>query len=179
MREQPIQIRTGGLEDLANIAKLLTHSFYPDDRLWNWVMPLLQFWTYQDLQSRFHTPALRYTWLVGTEPLNGNQAPPLVASVEIGLRLLGSIPTGPVPYISNLAVDSSYRQRGLGRQLLLACEPIVKAWGCQEIYLHALSNNKPALKLYESVGYRMRMDDSHVLSMLLKQPQRFLLRKCF
>ena len=108
-----------------------------------------------------------------------NPTAQLVGSVELSVRALSlwSAPSGPVPYISNLAVAPAFRRQGVGRRLLLACEPTVRAWGLQEIYLHVLTNNQPALQLYKSLGYQVQKDDSHWTNALLGQPQRLLLHK--
>ena len=39
-----LSIRAGQLEDIGDIAKLLTVSFYPDDYFWGWFTPLFQLW---------------------------------------------------------------------------------------------------------------------------------------
>ncbi len=179
--QSSVCIRAGQFEDLGDIAKLLTFSFYPQHSLWHWLTPVLQLWTYQDLQSRYYAKASKYSWLVGigTNHALPSSSPQLLASVEVSVRPLSprSVLSGPVPYLSNLAVAANHRRQGLGRQLLLACEPIVQEWGWQELYLHALDTNIPALKLYKSIGYKVRQNDSHWSASWLGQPQRLLLHK--
>ena len=56
----------------------------------------------------------------------------------------GTLGTGVLP---------SYRGRGLGRRLLLACIDKAKAKGITRIVLQARADNQVAIKLYESVGF--------------------------
>ena len=176
-----VRIRTGRKEDITDIAKLLSASFYPQQGFWGWFSPLHQLWTYQDLCARFHAKIPQYAWMVGIETVNGssNPATQLVGSVELSVRPLSPrpVPSGPVPYVSNLAVAANHRGQGIGYQLLLACEPTVQAWGWHEIYLHALEDNQPARRLYRRLGYQVQQEDYHWSTQLLGQPQRLLLRK--
>jgi ribosomal protein S18 acetylase RimI-like enzyme len=102
----------------------------------------------------------------------------IVGTVEIAAKpLLWSVLSAPVPYISNLAVAQSFRRRGVGRQLLLACEQVVQTWGRHEIYLHVRGENQAAQRLYTSVGYHLHRAEIPVLARLLGHPQQLLLRK--
>lgn len=59
------------------------------------------------------------------------------------------------PYLSNLCVDERYRGKKIGRALVRAVENIAKTnWGYNRIYLHVDEDNKAALNLYKSEGYR-------------------------
>jgi len=81
------------------------------------------------------------------------------------------------PYLSNLAVEPRYRQRGVGQQLLLACERLVQEWGFHELYLHVLENNLPARRLYTKVGYQLHTVEADWVNWFMGRPRRLLLRK--
>lgn len=59
------------------------------------------------------------------------------------------------PYLSNLCVAEEFQGRGIGRALVRVVEDIVKTkWEMEDIYLHVDEDNKAALSLYISEGYR-------------------------
>lgn len=49
----------------------------------------------------------------------------------------------------------SYRGKGLGRQLMEGAEQVLRDRGVQIATLEALSKNEPAIRLYESVGFKI------------------------
>jgi len=55
--------------------------------------------------------------------------------------------------ILSLAVDPLYRRRGVGRELVHACERWARAHGCEALRLEARWDNAPAIALYRSLGY--------------------------
>lgn len=55
--------------------------------------------------------------------------------------------------IFSLAVSSEFRGRGLGKTLLTACEAYAIKRGYQEIHLEVSVRNRPAISLYENLGY--------------------------
>ena len=59
------------------------------------------------------------------------------------------------PYLSSLCVDESYRGKGFGRALVRCVERIAStSWGYSRLYLHVDADNKAAMELYKSEGYR-------------------------
>jgi len=59
------------------------------------------------------------------------------------------------PYLSNLCVDESFRGQRIGRALVRSVENIAcTTWGFSRMYLHVDVDNKAALELYKSEGYR-------------------------
>jgi GNAT superfamily N-acetyltransferase len=60
--------------------------------------------------------------------------------------------------LANLAVATSARGSGLGRELCELCDDIAKVWGVEAIMLQVEGQNAPARGLYERVGYQ----DVHV-----------------
>lgn len=171
------KIRQASLADLPDLAELLTRSFHPPGSWLGWLAPVLQMGIYQDLRGRVLTQTSHYGCLVAeTRQSNGSV---FVGTVEVSLR--STFPWQPrmfrYPYLSNLAVEPRYRQRGIGQQLLLACERLVEEWGFHELYLHVLENNLPARRLYTKVGYQLHTVEADWVNWLMGRPRRLLLRK--
>ncbi|MDX3228570.1 GNAT family N-acetyltransferase [Streptomyces sp. ME19-01-6] len=60
----------------------------------------------------------------------------------------------PEAYVYAVEVAEEYRGRGHGRTLMLAAERDSLTAGARTIGLHVFGGNAPALRLYESLGYR-------------------------
>lgn len=60
-----------------------------------------------------------------------------------------------VAYIQTLEVSPEARQRGIGAELLSRLESSAQSAGADLIWLHADAENAPAIRLYESHGYRL------------------------
>ncbi len=59
-------------------------------------------------------------------------------------------------HIVSIAVLEGYRGRGLGYGLMAyALKSLYENYGCEETYLEVRVSNKPAIKLYEKLGYRI------------------------
>ncbi|MCD6083963.1 MAG: ribosomal protein S18-alanine N-acetyltransferase [Desulfurococcales archaeon] len=69
--------------------------------------------------------------------------------------VIGSIDSDGTGHIISLAVHPSYRGKGIGKKLLLTVEKIMKENGVHRIKLEVSINNKAALALYKSVGYKV------------------------
>ncbi|KIF00342.1 acetyltransferase [Streptomyces sp. RSD-27] len=57
-------------------------------------------------------------------------------------------------YVYDVAVAEEHRGRGHGRDLMLLAERTAIAQGHRVLALHVFAGNVPALRLYESLGYR-------------------------
>ncbi len=55
--------------------------------------------------------------------------------------------------IYHLAVEESYRHRGLGRQLMAEVERRLKAKGCQRSYLLVKDDASDVIEFYRSIGW--------------------------
>jgi len=55
--------------------------------------------------------------------------------------------------VSNVAVDHNERGKGYGRQLMVFGLQELKKKGCEQAYLRVHVENKPAILLYESLGF--------------------------
>jgi RimJ/RimL family protein N-acetyltransferase len=102
----------------------------------------------------------------GSELLVGRNAKNEIvacAGVEVDRIPVGSL-KGPIekqaPLMSNLAIGRKYRRRGLAEQMVQAVEKYVQTeWGYEECYLYVEERNRPAVKLYEKLGYRKKWSD--------------------
>ena len=175
--EKQLVVRSIQLEDIAPVAELLSEAFYAGHSWLGWAAPVFKLGIYQDLKSRYLNQSPKHTCLVGIYRSNRG-VPIIVGTIEVAVRPLISWDAfGPaVPYISNLAVARSCRRQGVGRELLVACEPIVQHWQYDELFLHVKGDNQAAKGLYTRVGYQQQRDDSP-WSWLLGQPKQLLLRK--
>ena len=59
----------------------------------------------------------------------------------------------PFLLIENMVVDSTYRQRGVGKALFAELEKRAKVMDCTQIILVTEANRKDACAFYESVGF--------------------------
>jgi len=61
-------------------------------------------------------------------------------------------------YVSNLCVTASWRKRGVARAMLRICEDAARAWGYDEVYLHAATRDTPLISMYEALQYEQLPD---------------------
>ncbi|MFD0269499.1 GNAT family N-acetyltransferase [Streptomyces sp. NPDC127106] len=74
------------------------------------------------------------------------------AGVPVGTVWVGRNDEG--GYVYDVAVAEQHRGRGHGRTLMLLAERAALGAGERTLGLHVFSGNVPALRLYESLGYR-------------------------
>ncbi|MFG3498510.1 GNAT family N-acetyltransferase [Streptomyces sp. NPDC047928] len=82
--------------------------------------------------------------------------------------IVGQVWTGPAPdgaehgaYVWDVAVAAEERGKGYGRALMLFAERVARDSGAHRLGLHVFADNTPALRLYESLGYRTTHINSH------------------
>ncbi|NEO82761.1 MAG: GNAT family N-acetyltransferase [Spirulina sp. SIO3F2] len=167
-------VRSAQLRDVQSLSSLLADSFHPANSWLFWLYPLLRLGIYEDLRNRLKHRHPQYECLTAMRSLQ----PKVIGTVEIAVR---PIHDGQclfeLPYISNLAVHSRYRRRGIATQLLLRSEAQAIAWGFQDVYLHVLEHNHPAQSLYTSLGYQLVSTEFTYINWLLQQPRQILLHK--
>jgi ribosomal protein S18 acetylase RimI-like enzyme len=101
------------------------------------------------MQIEVGKPGWRQAWVMRDDDVDGGGK----IAGHIDLRAL------PEAYtrhrcLLGMGVDRDYRRQGLGQQLLAHAEQWALMAGMQWIDLQVLSVNTPAIKLYESGGYR-------------------------
>jgi N-acetylglutamate synthase len=57
--------------------------------------------------------------------------------------------------VTNLWVDESLRNQGMGQQLMYAVENMAHSLGIDRIWLQVLHSNQPAQALYKKIGYQL------------------------
>ncbi|MBD0711729.1 MULTISPECIES: GNAT family N-acetyltransferase [unclassified Streptomyces] len=57
-------------------------------------------------------------------------------------------------FVYDIEVEEEYRGRGYGRALMLLAERVAREAGDTRLGLHVFAGNTPAIRLYESLGYR-------------------------
>ncbi|MGW5850738.1 GNAT family N-acetyltransferase [Streptomyces sp. NPDC055254] len=75
-----------------------------------------------------------------------------VAGAPVGRLWLA--PRGEGSYVYDVVVDPAHRGHGYGRDLMRLAEGLALAAGHRVLGLHVFTDNTPALRLYESLGYR-------------------------
>lgn len=74
------------------------------------------------------------------------------ADVPVGHVWVSGVAEG--AYVFDVEVAAEHRGRGHGRDLMLLAERAALAAGHRRLALHVFAANTPALRLYESLGYR-------------------------
>ncbi|HKF46753.1 MAG TPA: N-acetyltransferase [Terracidiphilus sp.] len=64
-------------------------------------------------------------------------------------------------YIQTIEVAPDFRRRGIGAELLNRVEESARSAGAAEIWLHVDVHNEPAIRLYQSSGYRLQGRQDH------------------
>ncbi len=174
------RLRTLKHRDLSDVAALLSQCFYPQEGWQSWFNPILQMGIFHDLQSRYSVRLMPFTSLIGAQVVQGSPSESeLIGTVEVTLKSLSPwLPLTPsVPYISNLAVAPQCRCQGVGKQLLFACEEMVRQWGHHRLYLHVMDDNTPARRLYAKAGYQLVDSPPAWSNLFFSSSKRLLLCK--
>jgi ribosomal protein S18 acetylase RimI-like enzyme len=186
-------IQVAQLQDLESLADVLTNSFHSIDAWYGFLLPLLRMGIQEDLRGRLRNPATHQICLfaLASRPF-GAEIPPSLNSLQQGRssgELVGTVEIServcplwhnrqePYLYLSNLAVNASYRRMGVAHQLLIASEQVASRWRFRELYLHVMEDNHAARRLYQNAGYRMQQAEWSLGSVLLGQPRQLLLKK--
>jgi GNAT superfamily N-acetyltransferase len=94
-----------------------------------------------------------------------------VAGIEVdripekNLRSTSTLATAPL--MSNVAVGRKFRRRGIAEALVEKTEQLIsKEWGYDECYLYVEKRNRPAIRLYQKLGYRTVWEDPSATTLL-------------
>lgn len=77
-------------------------------------------------------------------------------------------------YIANLCVLKSSRRKGVARNMLNFAIRLAKEYGAEKVFVHVHTNNGPAQKLYQNVGFQVVEVKNHKLAE--EQPHLLFLR---
>jgi ribosomal protein S18 acetylase RimI-like enzyme len=72
----------------------------------------------------------------------------------VGYASLAARAGGRACRIYSIAVDPAYMRRGVGRELVNACDRWARARGLQALRLEVRYDNAPAIGLYQKLGFR-------------------------
>lgn len=65
------------------------------------------------------------------------------------------------PLMSNVAVSNKFRRRGIAEVMVKDIESMVRLqWGYDDVYLYVEQRNKPAIRLYQKLGYKKYWTDN-------------------
>eukprot|EP00536_Pseudo-nitzschia_multiseries_P000975 jgi/Psemu1/179932/e_gw1.12.85.1 len=71
------------------------------------------------------------------------------------------------PLMSNLAVGREFRRKGIAEKLVSEVERMVRyEWGYDDCYLYVEERNKPAVRLYQKLGYKKLWVDKEATTLL-------------
>jgi len=154
------EIKEATRKDLESVAQLCIDVFFPPSTGNN--NPVKQFQKRQlmeeqlrDLSSRcrkFDKNAMFKAIDMETGKIVGFVEVTLLPGYKYGMGE-GMTTNDYRPVLSNLAVDSSCRRKGVGQALEDACCKAVRSWGYSEIVLQVEELNSSARKFYKTLGY--------------------------
>jgi len=73
--------------------------------------------------------------------------------VAAAVLLRRRMPKGMSARVHSIAVEPAHQKQGFGRLLLKRCLSILQTEGISSVYLEVAENNRPAISLYESMGF--------------------------
>ncbi len=127
--DQSFSVREGGASDLDALERLETAAFATD---------------------RLSRRSLRYFLRVGTSDVPVAER----SGAIVGYAMIGFRAGSRLARIFSLAVDPGCARQGIGRALLEACEARARARGSTAVRLEVRADNRAAIRLYETAGYR-------------------------
>jgi len=86
-------------------------------------------------------------------------------------------PPDDAPYLCNIAVDPSFRRKGLARQMLSHVEDYCREHGWNNIYLHVRLGDEAARALYDTSGYQELAADSWLIKLQNRTPNALLCKQ--
>ena len=184
-------IRRAGADDLPQLTDLLTSSFYQRSGWMGWVYPVIKLGIQEDLKQRIKTQKPHYICLtavdIGSSPdqpevshrITPDQSPFIAGTLELSERQAWpwqSLSSRYI-YLSNLAVRTDRRRRGIALALLDQAEKLARGWQFKDLYLHVMEDNVQARHLYRKAGFNLFQAEATPYSWLGMQSRRLLLHK--
>ena len=174
------QVRSASYDDLPRVAELMTDCFYPG--LNAMLRPVRYLMELDRLQSNFPYDEIdRHYYLC---VFDSSAEDCLVGFCDIDGRILerrqGLVaalsPLGnvrrPQPYLSDLAVNSSWRRKGVAKTLMSKAERLAGDMGFEELYLGVNEDNHLALQMYSNMGYEEIQPQGHMIAFLDVQKEK-------
>ena len=104
------------------------------------------------VQNNFPYDSSRHDYFVACCP-EGK----IIGFVDIDARLSARKDAPPRPYLSDLAVSSKWRRRGIASRLVERCEAKAREMGKSKMYLRVEGDNDAALRMYcNNMAYAKR-----------------------
>lgn len=174
------QVRSASYDDLPRVAELMTDCFYPG--LNAMLRPVRYLMELDRLQGNFPYDDIdRHYYLCVFDTSTGDC---LVGFCDIDGRILerrqGLVsalsPLGnvrrPQPYLSDLAVNSSWRRKGVAKTLMSKAERLAREMGYNELYLGVNGDNHLALQMYSKMGYEEIQPQGDMVAFLAVQKEK-------
>ncbi|KAG1364060.1 hypothetical protein COCNU_11G008870 [Cocos nucifera] len=171
-------------KELGAAALLLAEPYSSAKHLPDGTIPVAAFVLKQDMAAR-RVLVPHVAMLVGFyyEDKDGEEAE-LACTAEISFDAAGAHPDPGAPrppkeypYIGNVAVKKTLRRKGIGSELIKACEElIIQTKAGRKVYLHCGVTATGPFRLYQKAGYEVVKKDS-ILIWLCCKPRRYLMSK--
>lgn len=79
----------------------------------------------------------------------------LIGFIEVSIKKFDGMVNDRVGYIEGWYIDSNYRNKGLGKLLIIEAENWVKYEGCNSMASFIPADNATATELFEKLGYKI------------------------
>lgn len=86
-------------------------------------------------------------------------------------------PPEDAPYLCNIAVDPSFRRKGIARRMLTHVEDYCRQHGWSSVYLHVRLGDDAARSLYDTSGYKEMDSDSWLIKLQNRTPNALLCKQ--
>ncbi len=86
-------------------------------------------------------------------------------------------PPEDAPYLCNIAVDPSFRRKGIARRMLTHVEDYCRQHGWDQVYLHVRLGDDAARSLYDTSGYKEMASDSWLIKLQNRTPNALLCKQ--
>lgn len=172
--------RRANLDDVEEIAEVLTLSFNNFNDLTFWIYPLMKIGVCQDLRQRLQSDNQEHICLIAVNLVQRGLKikEEVLGTVELSFRERFSWhKREKYAYVANLAVRKNYRRLGIARELLCRCEQIAQEKNYQHLYLHVLASNHTAQHLYMNHGYTVQEVETDLFSLFVPSQRRLLMTK--
>ena len=147
--KQGFYIRRGLFKDLRCVADLMMDAFYSEKSIMFHYHRMLEL---DRVQNNFPYDSSKHEYYVACSP-DGK----VIGFVDIDARPSARKDAPPRPYLSDLAVSSEWRRKGIASRLVEQCEARARSMGKSKMYLRVEQKNDAALQMYcENMAYEER-----------------------